>query len=97
MNDEDLIRGLLKHAEEFGFKEPATSLNMKIYTVDIRGTVTYDELMDSITVDFHDVHAYHADGRKVTYCEGNADVLAKHLAMTQSDVAEWAKSTLLAA
>lgn len=93
MSEEEMIRKLLDYAEEFGFREFGTHPQIKIYTVDIRGTITHCEFTCSIMVDFHDVHAYHADGRKVTYCEGDASVLQKHLDMNHnpSAVAEWAK------
>lgn len=93
MTEEETIAKLLDYAEEFGFREHSMDPMLKIYTVDIRGTITHDQRLCSIQVDFHDVHAYHADGRKVTYCEGNASVLQRHLEMNDSPMAvvEWAK------
>lgn len=79
MTEEEMIRKLLDHAEEFGFREFGSYPHIKIYTVDTRGTITHCLLTCSILVDFHDVHAYHADGRKVSYCEGDATVLQHHL------------------
>ncbi len=98
MTEEEMIRQLLDHAEEFGFREHSMDPMLKIYTVDIRGTITHDKRLCSIQVDFHDVHAYHADGRKVTYCEGDASVLQRHLEMNNSPsaVAEWAKKEMFA-
>lgn len=96
MTEEEMIGQLLDHAEAYGFREHSTHPRIKIYSVDIRGTITHCLLTCSIMVDFHDVHAYHADGRKVTYCEGDASVLQRHLEMNNSpsDVAEWAKKKM---
>lgn len=98
MNDAEIIGKLLDHAEQYGFREHSTHPQIKIYTVDIRGTITHCLLTYSIMVDFHDVHAYHADGRQVTYCEGDVSNLQKHLEMNndQSAVAEWAKRNYFA-
>lgn len=97
MNEEELIRRLLDHAEEFGFREHSTHPSILIYSVDIRGTITHCKLTCSILVDFHDVHAYHADGRRVTYCEGGPEELQKHLEMCNnpSAVADWAMKEYL--
>lgn len=96
--DAAIIGKLLDHAEQHGFREFSGDPSVFIYTVDIRGTITHCKLTCSIMVDFHDVHAYHADGRDVTYCEGNVDVLQMHLDMCndQGAVADWAKKNMSA-
>lgn len=97
MTEEEMMKAHLEYARAMGFRNWPGLPGDESFNVDIRGTVTYCRFTDSISIDYHDLFAYWAPNRKVSYCEGDADVLRRHLEMNgnNSAIAEWAKKGLL--
>lgn len=97
MTEEEMMKAHLEYARAMGHRNWPGLPGDESFEVDIRGTVTYCRFTQSIQIDYHDLFAYWAPNRKVSYCEGNAAVLLMHLEMnkSQSAVADWAKGVLL--
>lgn len=76
---EELMQAHLSHARQHGQRVWPGLPGEECYAVDIRGTITFCRFTESIQIDYHDMFAYWAPNRKVTFCEGGLAELQKHL------------------
>lgn len=87
MTEQEIMQAFLAYAQKNGTQEPSGEYKLNLYRIDMRGTLSHCEFNDSIMISFGDMSAYYAPNRKVTYCEGDAELLKQHWEMTGSPLA----------